>query len=229
MINGYRVQALIPARGGSKEIPRKNLVILNGKPLIHWTIKAGLASRYIDSVVVSTDDPEIKEVAIACGAEVPFMRPSELALDQSTSVSVVDHALNQLETKAELLVLLQPTSPLRSQEDIDACIEKCIESGFSSVSCSSVSKPPEWMYWVADDGLMSPVVKDNVHQRQLARQAYVLNGAVYVSFVKEFRERKAFVTERTVASIMPIERSVDIDTMTDLQAAESMFAELNSE
>ena len=129
MINNKRVVAIIPARGGSKRLPRKNVLPLAGKPLIVWSIEAALASVYIDKTIVSTDDAEIAEISRIAGASVPFMRPPELASDTATSADVVMHALDYLDSQNDhyyYSVLLQPTSPLRTNTDIDAALELCI-------------------------------------------------------------------------------------------------------
>lgn len=128
MINNKKILAIIPARGGSKGLPRKNIRELAGKPLIAWTIEAGRKSKYIDRLIVSSEDFEIIEVAKKYGAEIPFVRPKHLAEDESLGLDPVFHALREL-PGYDIVVLLQPTSPLRLTEDIDACIEQLIDSG----------------------------------------------------------------------------------------------------
>ena len=125
MIDNKRVLAIIPARGGSKGVPRKNIRNLAGKPLIAWTIKEGKKSKYIDRLILSSEDSEIIEIAKAYGCDVPFVRPEELAKDNTSGVEPVLHAVSKLEGY-DIVVLLQPTSPLRTVTDIDKCIEKCI-------------------------------------------------------------------------------------------------------
>ena len=146
MINHQKILALIPARGGSKGIPRKNIIGLCGRPLIGYTIEAGLKSRYIDTVMVSTDDREIAEVSRACGAEVPFLRPAELASDTAKTIDAVLHAVRTLREAGkafDVLVLLQPTEPLRTAEDIDAALEKYFACGEKAlVSVSEVDDHP---------------------------------------------------------------------------------------
>ncbi|MEK7358375.1 MAG: acylneuraminate cytidylyltransferase family protein, partial [Bdellovibrionota bacterium] len=146
MIDGKRVLGVIPARGGSKGILRKNVRNLGGKPLIAWTIEATRSSRYLDRVIVSTDDREIAEVSVAHGAEVPFLRPAELASDTATSPQVLAHALGEC-PGFDLAVLLQPTSPLRETADIDVCIELCVRNAATSaVSVKTVDVHPAHMF-----------------------------------------------------------------------------------
>jgi CMP-N,N'-diacetyllegionaminic acid synthase len=147
MINGKTILGIIPARGGSKGIPRKNLIIFGGKPLMAWTIEAGLQSHYIDRLILSSEDEEIIAVAREWGCEVPFIRPAELSRDDTPGIEPVIHAIKTLKTSYDYIILLQPTSPLRSAEDIDDCINYCIQA--KAVSCVSVTvaqPSPYWMY-----------------------------------------------------------------------------------
>ena len=223
MIGGERVLALIPARGGSKGIPRKNVKPLGGVPLIEWTIRAAQDSRYIDSVVVSTDDAEIKSVSKNAGAEVPFTRPAELSTDSATGLSDVRHALDQL-PGYDLVVLLQPTSPLRSVDDVDAAIEMVHSSKCMVVSVVEAAKSPFWMFGLSSDGLLQPLMNEGLSRtnRQELPRAYVLNGAVYAANVNDFVNHESFLSPSTRALIMPAERSIDIDTELDWSLAELM-------
>ena len=142
---------LIPARGGSKGIPRKNIRPFCGKPLLHWTIDAALEADCVDCVVVSTDDAEIAEVAKAGGAKVPFLRPAELASDGAPGIAPVLHALEQFPQVSDVL-LLQPTSPLRTSSDIEAIVALREQAGLeSAVSLTPSAKHPAWMYGLSDD------------------------------------------------------------------------------
>src|SRR5690349_6418538 len=123
VIHGKTVLGLVPARGGSKGVPRKNLQPLAGKPLLQWTAEAALASRYVDRVILSTEDDEIAAVGARIGLDVPFRRPDELATDTAHVIDVVSHALDNVTETYDLLLLLEPTSPLRTADDIDACLE----------------------------------------------------------------------------------------------------------
>ena len=181
MIEGKTVLALIPARGGSKGLPRKNLLSAGGKPLIAWSIEAAKQSKYVDRVVLSSDDDEIISVAKKFGCDVPFVRPPELANDYASSYDVCVHALETLEEEFDILVMLQPTSPLRISHDIDQCVEFCLKAG-SSISLVKVDKSPHWMYSLtAKKDKMRAVLPPEkaVLRRQDSLSFYVLNGAVY--------------------------------------------------
>jgi N-acylneuraminate cytidylyltransferase len=218
MIHDRSVLGVILARGGSKGLPGKNIRSLADKPLIAWTIEAGLASRYIDRLVLSSDDTEIMRAAVAYGCEVPFKRPAELARDSTPSIDAVVHAMNKMPPH-DYVVLLQPTSPLRSADDIDNAIRLCDQHGAPAcVSVTKSEKPPQWMYTVTDDGHMTPVLEnaEDVTRRQDAPDTYVLNGAVYVARTDWLREMRSFTTSQTMAYLMPPRRSVDVDSELDL-------------
>jgi N-acylneuraminate cytidylyltransferase len=227
MISGSRVLALIAARGGSRGVPRKNLRIAGGKPLLAWTAAAARASRYVDRVVTSTDDEEIREEALRCGSEVPFLRPARLATDEATSVDVALDALGRL-PGFDYLVLLQPTSPLRTADDIDRAIELCRASGAPScVTVRRAAESPWWMYTLADGKRLEPVVAGaRATRRQDLPAAYLLNGAVYVAETSALLAHRTFVMSGTVALEMPDERSIDIDTESDLALADQRLQSL---
>lgn len=218
MINGKKVIAIIPARGGSKGLPRKNILEVEGKPLLAWTITEGLKSKFIDKIILSSEDQELQEVAKKWDCEVPFSRPQELATDEANTADVIIHAMEELNEVYDYIVLLQPTSPLRSHDDIDNCIEKCQKN--NSSSCVSVSEPeksPFWMYFLNESNQMKPVIDipNRPSRRQELPSIYALNGAVYVVKWKPFKKSKKFVTDDTIAHIMPKERAIDIDTELD--------------
>lgn len=218
MIGGKKVLAVIPARGGSKGIPGKNLVKVGDKSLLEWTIASARASTMIDRVILSSDDVKIQAVAIAAGCEVPFMRPAVLATDEAGSAEVLVHALEQC-PGFDFAILLQPTSPLRTASDIDAALQMAEKSDASSVvSVSEASKHPAWMFFLGVDGVLEPVLKDfrNAARRQELPPAYQLNGAVYVVKVQIFLKEKAFIYPDTQAYLMPSARSLDIDSPEDL-------------
>lgn len=216
--------ALIPARGGSKGIPRKNIRMFCGKPLLHWTIEAALASSRVDHVVVSTEDPEIAEVAKAGGAEVPFMRPADLATDEAPGIAPVLHALDHLPQVSDLL-LLQPTSPLRSTADIEAIVAMREQAETeSAVSVTLSAKHPSWSYSLSQDKRLEPLMQlEGVHCRQQLSSAYVLNGALYLASRDFLLSEQAFIAPETLGYVMPAERSVDIDTTLDWQWAEFLM------
>ncbi len=223
MIAGRSVLAVIPARGGSKGIPGKNIRDVAGKPLIAWTILAARASRHIDRLILSSDDPEIIEVAREWGCEVPFVRPAELATDEAPGTAPLIHALEVVQG-FDYAVVLQPTSPLRAAEDIDACVALCAETGAPSVvSVARSEKHPAWMYEL-DEGRMRPVLGQVPgSRRQDMNAVYSLNGAVYVIAAEAFRLHPVILTDRTLGYPMPAERSIDIDTPLDLEIADFLL------
>ena len=228
MIKGKKVLGLIPARGGSKSLPRKNVLSLGGRPLISWTIQAALASAYLDRVVASSDDREIMETARKWGAEVPFTRPAELAGDETASIDVVLHALDQVGNGYDYVVMLQPTSPLRTVGDIDACVSKCLDSGAPAcVSVCEASKSPYWMYTFDSRERFRPVIQglELITRRQDIPPVYSLNGAVYVARTDWLRKAGQFITPETVGYVMPHERSLDIDTALDLRICQILVSE----
>jgi len=225
MINGKKVLAVVTARGGSKGLPRKNVLNLAGKPLIAWTIEAAKKSRYIDKAVLSSEDEEIIETASKYELDVPFVRPKELAQDTSSTVDVLLHAMGQL-GRYDYLVVLQPTSPLRKAEDIDACIEMCEKHQINScVSVCETEKPPFWTYYLDKDTVLKPVVptEAKANRRQDLPKTYVLNGAVYVVNSEVFLANREFIYPDTRAVVMPRERSVDIDSRIDFDFAELLL------
>ncbi|MCP4360999.1 MAG: acylneuraminate cytidylyltransferase family protein [Chloroflexi bacterium] len=221
------VLALIPARGGSKGILRKNIRLVAGKPLIAWTIEAAMHSAQLDRVIVTTDDEEIATISREYGAEVPFMRPEFLSQDKSTSVDVIIHALQWLQINQNycpnLIMLLQPTSPLRTTADIDAAIQRLHEKQAASII--GVCKAHPHPYWTKkvdiDDKLDDFINGSNVYtQRQELPVAYAINGAIYLIWSEQFIAHKTFHTAPSYAYCMPQNRSLDIDTEWDLQVAD---------
>ena len=219
--------ALIPARGGSNGIPRKNIRLLAGKPLIAWSIQAALACPEIERVVVSTDDAEIAEISRRWGAEVPFMRPAELAQDDSPSMDTVLHALRQL-PQFDAVVLLQPTSPLRTKADIQGCLAMAAtEQARCIVSISEPASSPYWMFTLEQNGSLSKLISaPEVTRRQDLSPAYAINGALYYAQTGWLRANKNFLTAETLGYVMPPEKSLDIDTPLDWKIAELLL--LNS-
>lgn len=225
MYNGKSILGLIPARSGSKRLPGKNTRPLLGKPLIAWTIEAALASRYLDKVIVSTDSEEIAEVSRKYGAEVPFMRPKELATDEAKSEDVVLHSLKYLEDTVnyspDIIVLLQPTSPLRTTEDIDKALELFFKGKHNSLI--SVYEAPKHYLWLfeAKEGSLKPVdcLKLKLSDDPL-HKFYVPNGAIYIADTETFKKKKTFYIEKLSYYIMPYERSIDIDIELDLIIAQ---------
>lgn len=214
------VLGLIAARGGSKGLPRKNVLPAGGKPLIAWSITAGTAAQAIDELVLSSDDDEIMQVAREWGCGVPFRRPADLASDTASSMDVVLHALDQL-PGYEYIVLLQPTSPLRTAEDIDAAFALMQASGAPScVSVSEAEQSPYWMYRLTAEGKLQGLLskEEGISRRQDLPPVYVLNGAIYIARIDWLRTTRSFVGAETVAYQMPKERSIDIDNADDFEA-----------
>jgi N-acylneuraminate cytidylyltransferase/CMP-N,N'-diacetyllegionaminic acid synthase len=216
------VIAIIPARGGSRRVPRKNLRLVGGRPLIAWTIEAAKTARSVDRVVVTTDDREIADVSKREGAEVPFIRPAALSTDTATSVDVVAHALGELgvnPTSDSLFVLLQPTSPLRTGADIDAAAA-LLSTGDAVVSVTPVAHPVQWLRTIGTDGFLQPWLESDKTREPL----YELNGAIYLMSSRDFHRERQFLPPRTAPYVMPRERSIDIDTEFDLHLCDLILS-----
>lgn len=223
MYGDKRILGLIPARGGSKGLPGKNIRPLAGKPLLAWTIEAALQSGFVDRVVLSSDDESILACGRQWGADVPFVRPAHLAADDTPGTAVVQHALEQL-PGYDHVVVLQPTSPLRSGKDIDGAIERLFSTKAPAcVSVTMAEKSPYWMFFLSGDYRLQPVLPfaDRAVNRQSLPDVYVLNGAVYVAEIGWLQQSGSFLSEQTVAYLMPVDRSVDIDSERDLALAEA--------
>ena len=217
------VLAVITARGGSKGLPRKNMIPLNGLPLIAWTVRAALAARCIERVVVSTENEEIAAAAREAGAEVPFMRPQALATDTASSVDVMMHALDVL-PRYDQAVLLQPTSPFRTATDLDNGY-KLWQATPDAGGCVSVCKATEspWLMFDADrSGRLVRILPppSGSLRRQDLPKVLVLNGAFYFIDVKRFRKERKLVFNDSLGFEIPLERSHDIDTLEEFIAAE---------
>lgn len=223
MIRDSRVLGIITARGGSKGLPGKNLIPFGGKPLIGWTIAAAQASVGIDRLILSSDDAGIIAEAKAMGCEAPFVREAALSDDAARSIDVVLDALDRV-PGYEVMVLLQPTSPLRTAADIDAVLAG-LEGADSCVSVSEAADHP-WMTYRTDaSGRMSHYAEPPTGaslRRQDLPGALTVNGAVYAARIDWLRRTRSFVVPgETRAWVMPSERSADIDTLEDLVAAEA--------
>ena len=221
------VLAIITARGGSKGLPRKNVLPLGGSPLIAWTVRAALNARCIARVVVSTDDDEIAAAARAAGAEVPFRRPAGLASDTASSVDVMVHALDEL-SGFERAVLLQPTSPFRTCSDLDAGFARWLgaPAAGSCVSVCEADSSPWLMYSHGPDGRLERLLPEppGGMRRQDLPKVLVLNGAFYFVDVARLRAERRFVFDDSQGHEMSVERSLDIDTKDDFAQAEHRLA-----
>ena len=226
MIDGKKVLAVITARGNSKRLPHKNILDVGGRPLIAWSIEAAKNSLFIDRFILSSDDDKIIQTARKWGCEAPFKRPPELACDETLIEHVLIHALDSIKEAYDYIVLLQPTSPLRTPKDIDECIALCNEHGASAcVSVFQTKKSPYWTFRVDESGCMTPFLRaeEPSHPRQNLLNTHMVNGAVYVAEVPWYIKNQTFFSANTVAYIMPPERSVDIDTKLDLMLVESIM------
>lgn len=226
---------LVTARGGSKGIPRKNLRPVAGRPLIAWTLEAAKASRLLIRAIASTDDPEIALAVRSAGFDAPFLRPVELAGDASPHIDVVLHALDWLQSHRgesyDYVCLLQPTSPLRTAEDIDGAIELALSRNADAVVSISPSPVHPHLICQVDKGdAIQPLLPttSGYARRQDQPPAYVLNGAVYVNRVESLRRSRTFTPPGALGYIMPPERALDVDCEADLQAAEAALAARDS-
>jgi CMP-N-acetylneuraminic acid synthetase len=222
-----RIIAIIPARGGSKKIPRKNIKLLCGKPLIAYTIMTAKKSKYLDNLYVSTEDEEIAEISRRYSVEV-IERPKELAKDETPTIDVIFHVLDNLKGKnynPDIVVLLQPTSPLRKAEDIDNAIGLFLSNDYESVvSVCEMEHPPYWSFKIEEGYLKSLFDKRYLRmRRQDLEKVYIPNGAIFISRVQTLYKYKSFYCNHIIPYIMPIERSVDIDNELDFMLAELLM------
>jgi len=229
MYKGVSLLGFIPARAGSKGVPGKNIRPLAGKPLIVHTIQAAKESGIFDRLVVSTDGEEIAGIAREAGAEVPFLRPPELATDEARGIDVLHHALKWFEergAKFDCVMCLQPTSPLRSAADIVAAVDLLLARNADAiVSVCHAEHHPWWTNVLPEDGCMKDFLKPGIPaNRQDLPAYYRLNGAIYLARWDFIRNRDSWLGPRTYAYIMPQERSVDIDEEIDFKIAEVLLA-----
>lgn len=224
-----RVLGLINARGGSKGIPNKNIKYLNGKPLIAYSVIEALACPVIDRVIVSTDSEEIAKVAREYGAETPFMRPPELATDESLQIDTVIHAVEWLEKTGDVydyVAILQPTSPLRNAEDIKNTIDLLIRSGADSAITVTKLRGfhPGGLYSANEEGDLEPFVKTNAAgtNRQKLPQYLLRTGGVFAMKVSVLKQRSLY-GQRTVGAVVPASRASNIDDMLDWKMAEMIL------
>lgn len=225
MYKNKKILAIIPARGGSKEIPLKNIIEIYGKPLLVYSIECAKESKYIDKVIISTDSLLIKEIAEKNGGEVPFLRPSELAQDTSKTIDCLIHAVNCLKKYGEeydYVVLLQNTSPLRKGKQVDEAIEKLLESNERSlVSITEVEENPVLMRTLNKDGILKNILSVNsTIRRQDFPKFYRVNGAIYIQKIDSGFNLSTSLNDGKLAYIMDEKTSVDIDTYLDIKKIE---------
>ena len=224
MYKEKRILAIIPARGGSKGIPNKNLVELCGKPLIAYSILSAKKSIYIDDVIVSTDSLAIKEIAVQYGADVPFLRPSELATDTSKTIDCVIYTITELEKMGHIydyVILLQPTQPIREKDLIDNAIEKLLASSEKSlVSVTSVSEHPILMRTITKEGTLKSLLNtSSTVRRQDFPEVYRVNGSIYINSIDESLNETTSLNVNVLPYFIPVEQSIDIDSIEDLELA----------
>ncbi len=221
--------AIIPARGGSKGLPGKNIKKLNGLELIAYTIKAAQKSEFITEIIVSTDDQNIADIAKAHGVQVPFLRPAELASDTAIVADTYMHVLASLDKEYSSFVALNPTSPLKEAFDIDNAIKLFKEKDADVVlTVFEAETPIEWYKKLNDQGVLENIVQDKrdfVANRQDLERQYIPNGAVYIFKSEYLKKNKNYYGPKTFGHIMPKERSIDIDTALDFKIAELLIKE----
>jgi len=231
MINGKKVLAVIPARGGSKGLPKKNIMSLSGKPLIAWTIIAAKKSKYIDCVILSSENDDIIKIGKKYGANIPFKRPYNLATDIASSIDVVIHTILTIKNKFDIVILLQPTSPLRTEIHIDEALETMTKINSNSIiSVTKEDHPIEWTSTLGVDMKMANFIFNiNKDRRQDYLDYYTINGAIYAANIKFFLKIKSFLSENTIAYIMNKLDSIDIDTKSDLTLCELLLERKKNE
>lgn len=225
--------AIIPARGGSKGLPGKNIKLLNGKPLISYTIEAALHSKYIDRVVVTTDSEEIADVAKRYGADIPFMRPEELASDTASAIDVYLHAtefvMNEQGEKIDKFMVLLPTAPMRTNEHIDSAVEFFDKNKATTlISVKEAETPITWYMNKNEKDRISNAgfgVGNAVTNRQVNAKYYVPNGAIYILDYNLLLNSRTYYCDNTVGFVMTAEDSIDIDTLTEFKFAEMLVKE----
>src|SRR3989344_946369 len=235
MYQNNKILAIIPARGGSKSVPKKNIYPLNGKPLIYYSISSGLKAKYIDRLIVSTDSPEIAKVARKYKAEVPFLRPLELARDDSPDIEFYLHTLKWLADNEKwtpyLVLNLRPTSPLRTAELIDNCIKKVIDlqaDGLKTVSLTD--KHPHKMWRLTNDGWLNPFLRTKFRlekgpdvRRQELEPIYWQNAMIDITKPKFILEDNKVFGDHLTTIITLLEDSVDLDNLLDFKIAEAIL------
>jgi CMP-N,N'-diacetyllegionaminic acid synthase len=230
MYKGYSILAIIPARGGSKGVPRKNIRLLAGKPLIAWTIETAKKSKYIDRIIVSTEDEEIMDIALNFGAEVPFLRPAELAKDDTPGIDPILYTVKKIsadeKNEFDFILILQPTSPLRTERHIDEAVESLLDNldKFDSlISVTELEHPVYWNRIVGSNKELKNFInydKNTKYRRQDFEKVYRLNGALYLFNTNVLIKSGGCETDKTMAYIMDRKSSIDIDSLDDFDLAE---------
>lgn len=231
MIHGKKVLAIIPARGGSKGLPGKNIKEINGKPLLFYTIDAAKKSLYIDHIFLSTDSVEIARIGEKYGLDVPFLRPASLATDGAATMDVIAHVIDSLNETYDIIVILQPTSPLRITADIDSGLSLLLaKNGNAVLSVVETDHPIEWTNVVPEDGCIDGFISADIRltPRQKLPKRYRLNGAISISRTEYILQHRNYFWEKCYAYIMPKNRSVDIDDQLDFDFASFLLKNTNA-
>ena len=217
--------ALIPARSGSKGIKNKNIKLFCGKPLIQWSIEPALKTSFVDRVIVSTDSQDYADLALSLGAEVPFIRPSKYAQDDSPSIDMILNALDHI-PEARNILLLQPTSPLRDHKDIESIYSFWkSKPNLSVVSISKSKMHPSWMFELNKDLTINSFTKEiKAFRRQDLPDIYLINGSMYLATRDFLIKEKSFISPDTLGFIIPKEKSIDIDDEKDWIYAEAIIS-----
>jgi CMP-N,N'-diacetyllegionaminic acid synthase len=232
MIEKLSVLALIPARWGSKGIPNKNIIDFLGKPLFVWSIESASKSKYIDKVLLSTDSQFIANIGLSFGADVPFLRPKNISQDKSTTQEVICHAIKFLEgtlnQQYDVIILLEPTSPLRTQNDIDDALEKLIDTknATSLVSVGQAESQDRSIQFKISDGnfIMLPTNEQEFthSRRQDIKGNFYLDGTIYISYIDTLLAKETFVHEQTLAYLLPKWKTIEIDDEYDYEMAAAL-------
>jgi N-acylneuraminate cytidylyltransferase/CMP-N,N'-diacetyllegionaminic acid synthase len=237
MIGAKSVLALIPARSGSKGLPGKNIRPLAGKPLLAWPIEAAKASKFVDRVILSTDDPAYAEIGRRHGAETPFLRPAEMASDQAASIDFILHAIDALEAEGDLyhyVIVLEPTSPLTEASDVDGALA-ALDGGPPEAEAvvavtQMVTNHPAYGMRVDENGLISPLAANgfsNLPRRQDLEALFCLDGSLYLSTVAALRRERGFCHGRTIAYPMARHKSFEVDDLVDFLCIEAVMNHLD--
>lgn len=223
--------AIIPARGGSKGVPGKNIKPLCGKPLIVYTIEAAMAAKSVDRIILSTDDLQIAEIAGKYDIEIPFMRPAHLAQDDSLAIDNYIYTLDRLNAESseqfDDFIVLQPTSPFRTEVDIDNAIKLFHEKNADSViSVCEASHPPIWAKKISPSGILKDYFDIDIgnRNRQELEKAYMPNGSIFILKLSFLKNHYIYYSDKTYAFIMSPERSIDIDSPLDFEFAEFLVS-----
>ena len=229
MYKGKTILAIIPARGGSKGLPGKNIKELHGKPLIGWSISQAQESKYIDEIFISTDSQEIANVAECCGVQVSSLRPAHLASDTASSMDFIEYTINLMEEQGKIfdyLILLEPTSPLRDVEDIDKSLEMLIDHPIAKSIvgvCKSEGQHPISLTKIKNDFLVPYIERNKSVRRQDLEELYFFEGTVYATSIDGFRQYRLFYHEECLAYVVPKWKSFEVDDFVDFTIIEAIM------